>query len=106
MGWNTSGLWSQSGFAEQDVAEIEAIESELRFRLSTIQRAALSEMKDILNYRVKHREPFRPYAPSVLVERSRERAIVDEAYPGLWIPLSVIASERAGMQDELTLEKP
>ncbi|MFQ5850580.1 MAG: carbamoyltransferase [Candidatus Binatia bacterium] len=27
-----------------------------------------SEMKDILNNRVKHREPFRPFAPSILVE--------------------------------------
>ena len=27
------------------------------------------EMKDILNRRIKHREPFRPFAPSVLEER-------------------------------------
>ena len=27
------------------------------------------EMKDILNKRIKHREPFRPFAPSVLEER-------------------------------------
>ena len=26
-------------------------------------------MKDILNARVKHREPFRPFAPSILEER-------------------------------------
>ncbi|MEW6202722.1 MAG: carbamoyltransferase C-terminal domain-containing protein [bacterium] len=30
------------------------------------------EMKDILNERVKHREPFRPYAPSVLQEHSQK----------------------------------
>ncbi|MDP7420280.1 MAG: carbamoyltransferase [bacterium] len=30
------------------------------------------DMKDTLNYRVKHREPFRPYAPSVLEERAEE----------------------------------
>jgi len=28
-----------------------------------------AEMKDIVNQRVKHREPFRPFAPSVLAER-------------------------------------
>lgn len=31
-----------------------------------------TEMKDILNYRVKHREPFRPFAPAVLEERATE----------------------------------
>ncbi len=30
------------------------------------------EMKDILNSRVKHRQPFRPFAPIVLAERSNE----------------------------------
>jgi carbamoyltransferase len=30
----------------------------------------LAEMKHVLNGRVKHREPFRPYAPSVLEERA------------------------------------
>ncbi len=30
------------------------------------------EMKDILNARVKHRQPFRPFAPIVLAERARD----------------------------------
>jgi carbamoyltransferase len=30
------------------------------------------DMKDILNERIKHREPFRPFAPSVLAERVGE----------------------------------
>ena len=30
------------------------------------------EMKDKINLRVKHREPFRPFAPAVLVERASE----------------------------------
>ncbi len=30
------------------------------------------EMKDVLNARIKHREPFRPFAPSVLAERTGE----------------------------------
>lgn len=31
-----------------------------------------AEMKDILNLRVKHRQPFRPFAPLVLAERCEE----------------------------------
>jgi len=31
-----------------------------------------AEMKDILNSRVKHRQPFRPFAPIVLAERAHE----------------------------------
>ena len=31
-----------------------------------------AEMKDILNSRVKHRQPFRPFAPIVLAERAME----------------------------------
>ena len=30
------------------------------------------EMKDVLNARIKHREPFRPFAPSILAERTGE----------------------------------
>jgi carbamoyltransferase len=37
------------------------------------------EMKDILNARVKHREPFRPFAPSVLAEHVGE--YFDQTYP-------------------------
>jgi len=31
-----------------------------------------ARMKDILNARIKHREPFRPFAPSILAERTGE----------------------------------
>ena len=31
-----------------------------------------SEMRDVLNARVKRREPFRPFAPSILLERVGE----------------------------------
>ncbi|MFM8900024.1 MAG: HD domain-containing phosphohydrolase [Burkholderiales bacterium] len=40
-GWNASGLWSQQDMTEQDVAELEAVEAELMFRLRSIRRAAL-----------------------------------------------------------------
>ena len=36
-------------------------------------------MKDILNARIKRREPFRPFAPSILEDRSAE--YFEESYP-------------------------
>jgi carbamoyltransferase len=37
------------------------------------------DMKDILNARIKHREPFRPFAPSVLLEHTAD--YFDQTYP-------------------------
>jgi carbamoyltransferase len=38
-----------------------------------------ADMKDILNARIKHREPFRPFAPSILLEEVGE--YFDQTYP-------------------------
>jgi carbamoyltransferase len=38
-----------------------------------------TDMKDILNARIKHREPFRPFAPSILQEHVGE--YFDQTYP-------------------------
>jgi carbamoyltransferase len=38
-----------------------------------------TDMKDILNARIKRREPFRPFAPSILLERTAE--YFDQSYP-------------------------
>ena len=38
-----------------------------------------AEMKDVLNSRIKRREPFRPFAPSILEERVGE--YFEESYP-------------------------
>ncbi|MDQ2744841.1 MAG: carbamoyltransferase [Chloroflexota bacterium] len=38
-----------------------------------------ADMKDILNARIKHREPFRPFAPSVMLEHVAE--YFDQRYP-------------------------
>jgi carbamoyltransferase len=38
-----------------------------------------ADMKDILNARIKHREPFRPFAPSILLEEVGE--YFDQSYP-------------------------
>ncbi|HLJ69265.1 MAG TPA: carbamoyltransferase C-terminal domain-containing protein [Chloroflexota bacterium] len=37
------------------------------------------EMKDVLNARIKHREPFRPFAPSILLEDVGD--YFDQSYP-------------------------
>ena len=36
-------------------------------------------IKDILNVKIKFREPFRPFAPSVLAERAEEYFVLPEA---------------------------
>lgn len=38
-GWFASGLWSPEAMAAQDAGEVEAVEDELAFRLSSIERA-------------------------------------------------------------------
>jgi carbamoyltransferase len=38
-----------------------------------------ADMKDILNARIKHREPFRPFAPSVLLEATGD--YFEQSYP-------------------------
>ena len=42
-------------------------------------------MKDILNARIKHREPFRPFAPSILAEKTGEW--FDQSYPSPFMVL-------------------
>lgn len=39
---------------------------------SILANPQLPDMKEVLNRKVKHREPFRPFAPAVLVERAGE----------------------------------
>jgi len=39
---------------------------------SIVAHPGLPDMKDVLNSRIKHREWFRPFAPSILVERQSE----------------------------------
>ncbi len=46
---------------------------------SILAHPGFPNMKEILNARIKHREPFRPFAPSVLQERQSE--IFEQNYP-------------------------
>jgi carbamoyltransferase len=53
-----------------------------------------AEMKDILNRRIKHREVFRPFAPSILAERTGEW--FEKSYPSPFMTLaySVLPEKR------------
>jgi carbamoyltransferase len=54
-----------------------------------------AEMKDLLNRRIKHREPFRPFAPSVLAERASEWFDDAQPSPCMLMVLPFRAVERA-----------
>ncbi len=48
---------------------------------SIVAHPGLPDMKDVLNARIKHREWFRPFAPSILVERQNEYFEYDHPSP-------------------------
>ena len=52
-------------------------------------------MKDTLNRRVKFREPYRPYAPSVLAEHAREWLDLDADSPFMLMVVDVREDKRA-----------
>jgi carbamoyltransferase len=56
-----------------------------------------AEMKDVLNARVKHRESFRPFAPSILAEATGEW--FEQDYPSPFMVL--VYKTRPGKRDEL-----
>jgi carbamoyltransferase len=45
-----------------------------------------ADMKDVLNARIKHREPFRPFAPSVLAEETGDW--FDQDYPSSFMAMA------------------
>jgi carbamoyltransferase len=56
------------------------------------------EMKDILNSRIKHRETFRPFAPSVLEERCGELFEQSHRSPFMLITYKIRPEKRASIQ--------
>lgn len=52
-------------------------------------------MRDVLNARIKHREPFRPFAPAILEERAAD--YFEDAHPVPWMTeiLPVLPGRRA-----------
>ncbi len=53
------------------------------------------DMKDVLNARIKHREPFRPFAPSILAERCGEWYEQDYPSPFMVLVYKTAADKRA-----------
>jgi carbamoyltransferase len=53
-----------------------------------------AEMKDVLNARVKHREPFRPFAPSVLAEAAGDWFAQSYPSPFMVLVYEVLAERR------------
>lgn len=53
-----------------------------------------AEMRDILNARVKKREPFRPFAPAVLAERAHEFFDISQPDPFMTLAPRVHADKR------------
>ena len=53
------------------------------------------QMKDIVNERVKHREPFRPFAPSAMLDRSSEFFDCNVASPFMLLVADVHPDKRA-----------
>ena len=54
-----------------------------------------ADMKDILNKRIKHRETYRPFAPSVLEEKASEIFERSEPSPFMMLVYKVRAEQRA-----------
>ncbi|HSS19388.1 MAG TPA: carbamoyltransferase C-terminal domain-containing protein [Pyrinomonadaceae bacterium] len=54
-----------------------------------------ADMKDILNERIKKREPFRPFAPSILEERTGDYFEQDHPAPTMLMVYQVRAERRA-----------
>ncbi|HLZ30813.1 MAG TPA: carbamoyltransferase C-terminal domain-containing protein [Chloroflexota bacterium] len=53
------------------------------------------ESKSRLNEKIKHREPFRPFAPSVLLERAGEYFVSDYPSPVMLLVYDVLGERRA-----------
>jgi len=52
------------------------------------------DMKDVLNARIKHREPFRPFAPSILAEKAGEWYEQDYSSPFMILVYKTRAEKR------------
>jgi len=62
---------------------------------SILAHPGLPGMKDVLNARIKHREWFRPFAPSILQERQREYFEHDHPSPFMLHVYKIRSGKRA-----------
>jgi carbamoyltransferase len=56
-----------------------------------------ADMKDTLNRRIKHREPFRPFAPSVLAEKADAWFVDAQPSPAMLMVLPIRPERRAAV---------
>ena len=56
---------------------------------SILANPCVADMKDQINARVKYREEFRPFAPSVLEEKCRDVFVMDEPSPFMTVAFDV-----------------
>jgi carbamoyltransferase len=64
---------------------------------SIVAHPGLSTMKDVLNARIKHREWFRPFAPSILVEHQHEYFEHDHPSPFMLHVYKIRPEKRAAL---------
>ncbi|MBU1627745.1 carbamoyltransferase [bacterium] len=62
---------------------------------SILANPRMSEMKDILNARVKHREGFRPFAPSILEEKTSQYFDITQPVPFMTVVCKVLPEKSA-----------
>src|SRR5437763_2013980 len=67
---------------------------------SILGDARSPDMQSILNLKVKYRESFRPFAPSVLRERASDWFEIDVDSPYMLLVADVAKSRRCKMRDE------
>ena len=62
---------------------------------SILSAASSNTIKDLINARIKHREPFRPFAPVVLIERLKDYFDYDQPDPFMTMAPKIQASKLA-----------
>ena len=63
-------------------------------------RRSFSEMQSVMNLKIKYRESFRPFAPSVLRERVSDWFELDTDSPYMLLVADVVAHKRRSLTDE------
>jgi len=61
---------------------------------SILANPKIADMKDILNARVKHREGFRPFAPSVLEEKTGQYFDISQPVPFMTVVCDVLPEKK------------
>jgi carbamoyltransferase len=67
---------------------------------SIIGDARSPEMQSVMNLKIKYRESFRPFAPSVLRERVSDWFELDTDSPYMLLVADVVAHKRRSLTDE------